>query len=91
MSEIRDYLKKNKITQLDFAASLGVNQSLVFQWTKGITGVSLYKALEIERLYGIDASLLNEDVAVLESKFTERRARQRKALADYHENKAVQS
>ena len=85
MSEIQTYLKKNKISQVEFGASLGVGQAMVGQWVRGIRGVSLFKALEIERLYGIDASALCDEVDVLESKFTERRARQRKALADSYE------
>lgn len=46
------YLKKHKISQEAFAASLGVSKGLVWQWLNGRTRITGDWAVAIERVTG---------------------------------------
>lgn len=67
MNVIRQLIDENKLSQKSFGASLGVSQSMVGQWLRGDRKVSPEKAIAIERLYGIPASLLSDRVNKIRS------------------------
>jgi DNA-binding transcriptional regulator YdaS (Cro superfamily) len=50
--DIAAYLKKNGISQDEFAAKLGVSQGLVWQWIDGRTRVTAERAKQIEEATG---------------------------------------
>jgi DNA-binding transcriptional regulator YdaS (Cro superfamily) len=77
MSAIQNYLDEKKMSQTKFGEPLGVGQTMVDQWCKKRRPVSLEKALDIEKIYGIDARLLNDQVAIIADKFEDRRKRVR--------------
>ena len=73
MNTIINYLESNDMTQEQFAESLGVGQSLVSQWATGRRPVSLKRALQIEKIHGIDAGLLNKEINNLAVQIVSRR------------------
>lgn len=47
------YLESKRLSQQEFADSIGVSQGLVWQWLNWRTGISRDKARDIERVHGI--------------------------------------
>lgn len=65
MSAIFNFLEKKGMTQEEFAQSIGVGQSLVSQWITRRRPISLQRALQIEKVHGINACLLNDKLSGL--------------------------
>lgn len=59
---LKNFLATEKITQTAFANAIGVTQGLIGQWLRGERTISVPKAVEIERIYHLDAALLSDDV-----------------------------
>lgn len=77
MEAISEYLEKNKMSQAQFGEKLGVGQAMVGNWLSRRRGVSLDKALEIEKVFGINANLLNDQVQFFAERFEDRRKKKR--------------
>ena len=62
--DIRTYLQEREITQAEFAASLGVTQSMVGHWVSGRHRVTAERAAQIEHITGgaISRAELRPDV-----------------------------
>lgn len=47
--KLNEYLKKNNITQDEFAKSLGITQGFISQYTLGLVKMPALRALQIEK------------------------------------------
>lgn len=62
MNAIEQLLKEKGITQAEFGKKVGVNQSMVGQWVRGMRPISIEKALMIEAEFGLQAEDLNQEI-----------------------------
>ena len=53
-----DFLKRSRLTQNSFGASIGVSQSQVFQWLSDRRPIPMEHAIAIQDRYGLDAEQL---------------------------------
>ena len=72
MNLLADYLKRNNVSQNQFAKPLGVQPCNVSQWVKGDRPISIEKALLIEKIYGLDAEELAPKLTTLIELINER-------------------
>jgi transcriptional regulator with XRE-family HTH domain len=59
---LKNFLTTQKVRQTALANAIGVTPSLIGQWLRGERTISVAKAVEIEKLYHLDAALLSADV-----------------------------
>ena len=62
---LKDFFNENKITQTEFARTIGVSQGLIGQWLRNDRPISVAKSLEIETIFRIDAAKLCHDVKLV--------------------------
>lgn len=72
MNAISEYLDKTGTTQAEFGEKLKVGQAMVNQWVTRKRPVSIDRALDIEDEFGIDAELINPQVAVISDRLLKR-------------------
>ncbi len=68
--EIKKLIAEKNLNQTKLAKSLDITQSMVGQWIRGERPISVSVSIAIEKIYGTDASILNNDVKMSRESMT---------------------
>ena len=68
------------MSQAEFGRLVGVGQSMVQQWVSRKRPISIVKVLDIEKVFGIDANLLNQEISIIENRLLDRRTNKMRIL-----------
>lgn len=62
---LRNFIGEKGLSQTEFGKKIGVSQSMVGQWLREERPISIKSALEMERVYKLDAAVLSRVVKTL--------------------------
>lgn len=65
LSELKDFRKRNNLSQGDLGERVGVSRMTVFRWEKGIRKIENEKVPLVAEITGISPGVLRPDLAAL--------------------------